>query len=143
MCGSADGATFAVPPLLNHCDTGTLRDLEVGEQEYNWKCETVVSTVTCTANRQRNAICGSDDGVSTVVPPLANRCHVGTPSYPNLLSGVYTWTCGGVFGGNSAHCFAEYDGAIEQCDDGGNFNGDGCNDVCQLEYCGDGYLDND
>ncbi len=28
----------------------------------------------------------------------------------------------------------------EQCDDGNNANGDGCNEFCQIEYCGDGVI---
>lgn len=29
----------------------------------------------------------------------------------------------------------------EQCDDGNTVNGDGCNNSCQYEFCGDGYFD--
>ncbi|USN56162.1 MAG: hypothetical protein H6765_09450 [Candidatus Peribacteria bacterium] len=30
------------------------------------------------------------------------------------------------------------DGDAETCDDGNTENGDGCNEFCQVEYCGDG-----
>jgi cysteine-rich repeat protein len=30
----------------------------------------------------------------------------------------------------------------EECDDGNNDNGDGCSDVCVIEYCGDGVINN-
>ena len=34
-----------------------------------------------------------------------------------------------------------YDGVTEQCDDGNTVPGDGCDELCVQEFCGDGLTD--
>ncbi len=54
-----------------------------------------------------NAICdGASNGVPTYTAPTTNLCKNGSPSAVTEVNGKFTWTCGGVNGGENVSCEA-------------------------------------
>ena len=80
-----------------------------------------------------------------VVATVANSTPLtsGRPGFETFQAGATLddWAGGIPAGANQSNCG---DGTVdpgEECDDGNNTNGDGCDSECVLEKCGDGTLD--
>ncbi len=87
--------------------------------------------------------CDEDDVACTSgVPPISIGPLAGTGESISTFQGCRWPTCGDGIVNNiastSGGSLVNYDGVPEQCDDGNTIPGDGCNELCQTEACGNG-----
>jgi len=106
-------------------------------------CDDGNGTSTDACYRCRAAICG--DGV---VWEGHEACDYGTGANGVGLGFACTVHCTIPLPPNPQNCNDDICGngcksLTEECDDGNALSGDGCSDVCTMEYCGDGSTDTD
>jgi cysteine-rich repeat protein len=124
-CGAAGGPAAC---RWQYCGNGFLEGSEQCDDGNN------TSGDGCTASCVRE-FCG--DGVDN--NGTAEACDPGPVSSATCDANCTAPSCGDGFVNTS---FTPAGGtAPEQCDDGGNVNGDGCSSLCRFERCGNGILD--
>ena len=105
VCGTSNGTNVYTIPTVNFCSTGTASSVS-GSGPWNWTCigQNTGSTVSCSANKKVDGVCGSSSGVYLSSPPTSNLCSTGTAS----TSGSWSWTCAGANGGSSSGACTAY-----------------------------------
>jgi len=114
-CGSSDGVVFVSAPLSNLCSTGTAGSVGSMIDNWIWTCagSNGGETASCSAPKESAVfgVCGSSDGVVSVMAPTSNLCSAGVASSVSSMIDIWIWTCAGSAGGETASCSAPKDGA--------------------------------
>jgi len=73
---------------------------------WTWTCSGTSSSVSCSANKIEDGICGDSADIEHSSIPATDLCTSGTASIVSGDGVPYTWTCDGVNGGSSVSCEA-------------------------------------
>lgn len=109
-CGPSNGVAAVEQPNEGLCSSGQVTDVS-GNGPWNWNClgENGGMTVSCTAPLMPPApivgVCGSANGITTMVTPRSGLCSAGIASAVNG-NGPWTWSCSGTNGGGAVSCVA-------------------------------------
>ena len=105
-CGAANKGNLFTAPVLDLCSEGNPSEV-TGQGPWHWTCAGLNggSKASCSANLERNGICGSASGASFSKAPAKNLCTSGKASKVTG-TGPWNWTCAGANGGTTAECSA-------------------------------------
>jgi prepilin-type N-terminal cleavage/methylation domain-containing protein len=102
-CGSSNNSNFYSIPSSNLCTTGTASSVS-GSGPWIWTCTGLYSgtTANCSANLSVNGVCGSKNTkYASTTPTGTEACTTGSITG---MTGSYSWTCAGQYGGTSPSC---------------------------------------
>ncbi|HYB98153.1 MAG TPA: DUF4215 domain-containing protein, partial [Candidatus Limnocylindrales bacterium] len=157
---SADGSSWAAPAALNgdaDTDAGSNGSVEVAG-DGNGVFRAVWQTEAFTAPGGAKDIVGAattDDSLVWTEPAVVNAGEQGgtaQDAFPHIDASdagrtVVTWHSNDPLVGSSVNGTDQdilFNGiTCETCDDGGTAAGDGCDENCQIEFCGDGTTNGD
>lgn len=116
-CGSATNTSVMTTPSSNLCDAGVASAV-YGEGPWTWTCSGMNGGVAASCSAMKNTppappppgpalngLCGSANGVATLVQPMDNLCSTGTPSAISG-NGPWNWNCIGENSGMAVSCTA-------------------------------------
>lgn len=105
QCGASAGSTLSSAPVEDFCNTGTPSALR-GHGPWEWDCSTKnSSSVTCSAYKTIDAMCGKSDAAPQKQAPSKNLCEIGHPTKVKG-TGPWTWSCSNENGDVSVKCAA-------------------------------------
>jgi outer membrane protein OmpA-like peptidoglycan-associated protein len=106
VCGGAAAGGHREAPHESLCVMGTPSTV-TGEGPWSWTCagEHGGANVTCKAAVSQDGACGVAHGGTFDKTPDEDLCATGPASRVTGL-GPWSWTCGGLDGGNAASCTA-------------------------------------
>jgi hypothetical protein len=104
QCGSSNGVNLYSIPTNNLCSHGTPSPVS-GSGPWVWTCIGTSSSVSCSANKYVDGVCGIVNGTEQSQAPSSDLCSSGNPTQV-VGSGPWTWSCNGSNGGINSACEA-------------------------------------
>jgi len=107
VCGSSNSSYFYTAPTTNLCSYGTSTGAS-GSGPFTWTCVGTNSgaTVSCSATKKTDGVCGSSNGQGFTEEPTTNLCSTGDASSIVSGSNSWAWSCSGTNTGLASYCSA-------------------------------------
>ncbi|MDD4409495.1 MAG: hypothetical protein PHW52_02455, partial [Candidatus Pacebacteria bacterium] len=134
QCGASNGSALTGIPTQSLCALGT-PSVVSGTGPWTWTCTGLNggTTASCSATKVTNGQCGTSNGGTFTIAPVAGLCASGTPTSAAWNGYNWAWACQSCDGGATDFCYA-YRPASEVCgaSNGGTFDTAPITNLCSV-----------